>query len=216
MPAVPSPIEDEVMSIAPPRRRWTRTETAAMQTMGWFEGQRYELIEGDIVSKMGKNRPHVNITSALLEILLTIFGPKFVQQDAPIDVSPADNPTNEPEPDLIVLSVPRSVLREGNPGPGDLALVCEVSDSTFAFDAGKKARLYARAGIQEYWVIDVQRSRLLVHRQPANGKYESVTAYAPAESVTPLTAPAGVVPVAALFADSQPYQGPATGSPTVT
>ena len=53
----------------------------------------------------------------------------------------------------------------------------EVADSTLAFDLNTKAALYARAGIPEYWVLDVKGQRLMVHRDPSGGRYQSVIAY---------------------------------------
>jgi Uma2 family endonuclease len=73
--------------------------------------------------------------------------------------------------------------------PADLRLVVEVSDSTLGFDLTTKAELYARAGIAEYWVVDVAARRLIVHHEPREGLYRSVTAYNEEETVTPLASP---------------------------
>ena len=81
-----------------------------------------------------------------------------------IDVAPEDNPTNEPEPDLVVLAKPSGEYRERNPRPSDLRLVVEISDSTLGFDLTVRAELYARAGIIEYWVVYVAARRLIVLR----------------------------------------------------
>jgi Uma2 family endonuclease len=112
-----------------------------------------------------------------------------VNPDAPIDVAPEDNPTNEPEPDLVVLGKPSREFQVANPRPSDLRLVVEISDSTLGFDLTTKAELYARAGIVEYWVIDVAARRLVVHRDPCEGLYQAVTAYGEDETVTPLASP---------------------------
>jgi Uma2 family endonuclease len=77
--------------------------------------------------------------------------------------------------------------------------VIEVSDSTLAFDLGPKARLYARAGIPEYWVFDIGERRLIVHRDPRAGGYCAVTAYVEGENVTPLALPAASFSVAVAF-----------------
>ena len=109
--------------------------------------------------------------------------------EAPIDVAPEDNPTNEPEPDLIVLSKPSREIRDANPRPEDLRLVVEISDSTVSFDMTTKAALYARSGIVEYWIFDIPARRIIVHRDPREGRYQSVTAYLEQERVSPLAAP---------------------------
>ena len=117
------------------------------------------------------------------------FGLLFVNPEAPIDVAPEDNPTNEPEPDIIVLKRELSHFRSANPKPEDLHLVVEIADTSVRFDLTTKAALYARAGITEYWVLDVAGRRLLVHREPRSGHYASVVAYSEEESVAPLAAP---------------------------
>ena len=117
------------------------------------------------------------------------FGEQFINPEAPIDVAPEDNPTNEPEPDLVVLTKPSREFRDANPRPSELRLVVEISDSTLGFDLTTKAELYARAGIVEYWVVDVAARRLIVHRVPREGLYPSVIAYNEEEHVTPLASP---------------------------
>ena len=73
----------------------------------------------------------------------------------PLDVAADDNPASEPQPDAYVTQRPAAEIKDGNPGPKDVALVVEVADSIFQFDANIKARLYARAGIQDYWLVDL-------------------------------------------------------------
>ena len=75
----------------------------------------------------------------------------------------------------------------------------EVSDSTLRFDLTVKAALYARAGIIEYWVLDINGRRLIVHRDPTPTGYRSVVAYGESEKVTPLAAPDHELLVAAIF-----------------
>ncbi len=120
--------------------------------------------------------------------IIGIFGGRFVETEPSIDVAPEDNPTSEPEPDLIVLTKP-SWEFASNPTPADIRLLVEVSDTTLDFDQKKKALLYARAGIAEYWLLDVKKRSLLVHREPVGGEYQSVRTYSEQEPVM-----SGVVP----------------------
>lgn len=173
----------------PPRKRWTRDECAPLEASGIFERERLELVAGELISKMGKNRPHVNAFMLMQYWLMDTFGRHFVNAEAPIDVAPADNPINEPVPDLIVLNKEGDAIVSGNPQPQDVRLVVEISDSTLNFDRTVKARLYARAGIAEYWVLDVSGRRLFCHRDPVSGSYESVIIYEEHEVVNPLAAP---------------------------
>jgi len=160
-----------------------------MQTVGLRDRERSELVNGKLISKMGKKRPHVNALVAVQAWLVRTFGEQFVNTGAPIDVALEDNPTNEPEPDLVVLAKRSREIQDANPRPADLRLLVEISDSTLGFDLTTKAELYARAGIVEYWVVDVATRRLIVHRDPREGLYRSVTAYGEDETVTPLASP---------------------------
>jgi len=170
----------------------------ALETSGIWAQQHLELIEGELISKMGKKRPHTNVLIVIQDWLVRTFGPQFVNPETPIDVAPEDNPTNEPEPDLIILTKPSREFK-GNPQPADLRLVVEISDSTLGFDLTTKARLYARARIVEYWVVDIPGRRIIAHRDPLEGHYRSVVAYSEQESVKPLASPNGEFPVGSAF-----------------
>jgi Uma2 family endonuclease len=151
--------------------------------------QRLELVEGELINKMGKNRPHTNALISVLAWLVQVFGFAFVNPETTVDVAPEDNPTSEPQPDLFVLTRPSWEFRDSNPKPQDLRLVVEISDTTLSFDLTTKAGLYARAGIPEYWVLDVAARKLIVHRDPRDGLYSSIVAFGEHESVSPLAAP---------------------------
>jgi Uma2 family endonuclease len=189
----------------PPRKRWSRAEYQKAEAAGVFDQQNLELIEGEIIDKkMSKNRPHVNAAALLIAWLLQVFGTRRVNFEAPIDVAPEDNPTNQPEPDMIVLRqeyVDSGAYRASTPQPRDLALVVEIADTSLAFDLTTKAALYARAGIAEYWVLDILGRRLLVHRQPEGGQYAAVTSYSQDESVAPAAAPHSSLAISSLFPD---------------
>jgi Uma2 family endonuclease len=185
----------------PPRKRWTRAECAAFEATGLWDQQHLELIEGELIDKMGKNRPHGNTLMLVLAWMMRVFGERYVNVEMPIDVSPEDNPTSEPEPDIIVLARPTFEITEANPQPTEIRLVIEISDSTVGFDLTTKAGLYARAGITEYWVFDIPARRLIVHRDPRNGLYTMVAAYRPEEAVAPLAAPGHEFRVSAAFGE---------------
>jgi Uma2 family endonuclease len=87
------------------------------------------------------------------------------------------------------LDPPRKHFTRKRPQPDDLHLAIEVAESTLGFDLRTKAALYARAGIVEYWVLDIAGRRMIVHRDPQLGRYASVVAYGTDESVAPLAAP---------------------------
>jgi Uma2 family endonuclease len=199
MPVALTIAPDPPAPLIPPRKRWTRTECAALESSGVCDQQNVELIDGELISKMGKNRPHVNALLTMMLWLMDTFGRDRVNPEVPIDVAPEDNPTNEPQPDLIVLRRASSSFQSGPPQPGDLELVVEIADTTLQFDLTVKAGLYARAGIVEYWVLDVTGRRLIVHREPAPGGYRSVVAYSDSEKVTPHTSPQSELLVGDIF-----------------
>src|SRR5580704_15679072 len=103
MPSALVEVPVETVPAGPSRKRWTRVECASLEASGLLDQQHLELVGGDLIDKMGKNRPHVNGLSLMYACLLEVFGKRFVNPEAPINVSPEDNPTNEPEPDIIVL-----------------------------------------------------------------------------------------------------------------
>ena len=130
MPTLLPEAPEHPLPLTPPRKRWTREECAALEPSGLFERERLELIEGDLISKMGKNRPHVNAVRMMLIWLQSIFGNEYVDVEAPIDVHPDDNPSSEPEPDLIVLKQVCASFMSANPQPGDIRLLVEISDTS--------------------------------------------------------------------------------------
>ncbi len=184
------PAEPVAPAVSLPRRkRWTRRECEIAEKAGVFEGQRYELIEGELIDKMGALPPHSWLLTLLADWLMGTFGASRVRNQMPIDVRPEDNPTSWPQPDLCLVAEASKEYRHRDPIPAEIRLLIEVADSSFSFDMSVKADLYARAGIAEYWVADVSRNRIIVHRVPAGGHYQSVAAYEAQEEIAPLAAP---------------------------
>ena len=171
-----------------------------MEASGVWDRLKLELVDGDLITKMGKNRPHAITHGIVTRWLMRVFGAEYIESESPIDVAVEDVPTSEPVPDLIVLAKPSPEFPK-NPVPADIRLVVEISDSSVGFDLTRKAELYARAGIVEYWVFDVQVRRIVVHRDPANGLYHSVIAYGTRESVSSLAAPDHQLRVAEAFGE---------------
>jgi hypothetical protein len=89
------------------RKPWTRAACSTLEASGVWDQQRLELVHGELISKLGKKRPHVNALVAVQAWLVRTFGIQFVNPAAPIDVAPEDNPMSEPEPDLWCSPGPR-------------------------------------------------------------------------------------------------------------
>jgi Uma2 family endonuclease len=192
----PAPVAQE-----PPRKRWTRAECERLEALGIFEHQHVELIEGELIDKMGKNRPHVGVAALLTAWLIQIFGGLRVNTESPVDVALEDYPSSRPEPNLIVVKSEYAGSRfwSATPQPQDLDLIIEIADTSLAFDLTVKASLYARAGINDYWVLDVPGRRLIVHRDLHHSEYRSVISYSEQESVAPLAVPDSSFPVQSVF-----------------
>jgi hypothetical protein len=165
--------------------KWTRADCQKFEAAGVLT-YRYELVNGAI-NRMGQGIPHRNSVIRLLFWLAELFGQDYLQTQAAIDVSPVDNPTNEPEPDVALLSVPLSSLTQ-NPSPEQVRLVVEVSDTTLRYDLTTKAVLYARAEIIEYWVLSLNERKLYIHRNPVQGQYQAIHEYDETETVALLAA----------------------------
>lgn len=144
--------------LEPPwRKRFTRREFDGFLNSGTFEGQRFELIDGDLIDKMGQNPPHAWAVRTLLRCLIRLFGVDRVQCQAPIEVAADDRELNYPEPDLGVFKPAHHECATRHPSGSEMTLLVEVADSSARLDRTLKAGLYARAGVPEYWVVDLNR-----------------------------------------------------------
>ena len=170
------------------RRRLTREDCKALEVAGLLEWDRFELIDGGLIPKVPKSPLHSFALNLLLEWLRGVFGSRYIQHEVSINLGPSLDYTNQPEPDAIVLRSPVRQFRTAYPGTEDILLAAEISVTTRDYDLGAKAALYARAGIPEYWVLDLTANRIVVHRNPSGERYNSILAYAADEAVSPLAA----------------------------
>lgn len=171
------------------RKLWTREEVACLAEAGVFAGQRYELIEGELINKMGQNPPHAYVIRWLTDLLVKTFGGRRVQIQLPIYLPGPEGYRTEPEPDVVLLHREDPGFFSRHPAPSDIALLIEVADTSLAMDRNVKYRIYARAGISEYWILDIQNRRSFVCRQPEQDEYRSVRIVTANEELTALAAP---------------------------
>jgi Uma2 family endonuclease len=179
--------------LCPPSvRPMTREEFERAGRLGLFgPEERLELIGGEVVRKMSpQDTPHASAISFTLEALQAVFrSGAYIRVQLPL----ALGPHNEPEPDLaVVKGSPRDYETEH---PTTALLLVEIADSTLRLDRGRKAALYARAGIAEYWIVNLVDRVLEVHREPAamadqplGHHYRSITRHPESASVSPLAA----------------------------
>ena len=200
MPTLTSP-PSVALADSPPPWRWTREACVRLKELELLP-ERYELIEGIIYEKM-KNRRHVLGLRRVRNWLFTVFGEAVVQEQDPIEIATDDQSINDPEPDIAVLRQSVESYRDQAPRAADVLLLVEISDATLSLDRNHKARLYARAGVADYWALDVRGRRLFVHRAPTLEGYSSVLEYAAEESIAPLAAPDAVIGVQELLPPSE-------------
>ncbi len=110
------------------------------------------------------------------------------------------NESSAPEPDVLVLKPRADDYGTANPRAEDVLLLIEVSDSSLAFDRGRKLDLYARHGITEYWVVDVSGRRISIYREPAEGRYAQKSDASVTDTASPQTFPDIGIAVGRLFA----------------
>jgi len=161
--------------------------------------QKTELIAGEIFKKMGQNLPYIITLFALAQWLRQTFGDDFVNTQTSLLLKNARQGDSVPEPDAVVFAKRVLRFRKQLPTASEVLLVVEISDNTLAFDLVNKAPAYSKTGIVEYWIVDVNGERIIVHRDPTENDYSSVIAYNGDEEVSPLAKPEAKIAVSALF-----------------
>lgn len=122
-----------------------------------------ELLEGWLVAKMPKNPPHRAVTRLIRQVLERLVPAEwYVDSQEPITTG-----DSEPEPDVVVVRGETRHYLDRHPGPNDVGLVIEVADTTLQRDRGFKKRLYARAGIPVYWIVNLSDNQCEVYTEPS-------------------------------------------------
>ncbi len=170
-----------------------------MGEAGIFAGAgRVELIEGVIASLSPVGPRHFAVVLRVSRLLAKAVGEQATLSiQGPVRMAPR----SEPEPDVAVLKPRADDYEHGLPGPRDVLLLVEVSDATLARDRDVKVPLYARHGIVEYWLLDLNAREALVHRQPQpdEGRF-LVVERKKADAVLELAAlPGARIPLAGVF-----------------
>lgn len=106
-----------------------------------------------------------------------------------IQNSVAISSVSEPQPDIVLAQPRADGYFNSIPEPREVILIVEVAESSIDFDLGEKRDLYAGAAIPEYWVIDINQSACIVHRNPANGVYQDVVVRTRTDSIRPAAFP---------------------------
>jgi Uma2 family endonuclease len=179
-----------------PTRKFTADEWERLVELGIFgEDERLELIDGDIVEMAPIGNDHAVCVANLNELLvLGVRKRALVWGNGPTRVAI----DSVPEPDLALLR--RRSYKAGSPRPDDILLIVEVADSSLRYDRTTKLRLYARAGIAEYWIVDVAGGAIEGYRSPEGETYRERRWAGRGESLAPAAFPDIVVSVDDVFA----------------
>jgi Uma2 family endonuclease len=180
--------------------RWTAEEFWRMNDLGTFNGRRVELIGGEIVEMAPQFNFHALGIKFVQDALDAAFGANYwVRVQMTLDLSPHASLV---DPDVAVIAgAPRTHLTRNNPTTA--LLVVEVSETTLAYDRGRKMSLYAASGIADYWILNIPDRQLEVYRnpvadasQPFGFRYAQVTVLHDGDFASPLALPAAQIPVA--------------------
>lgn len=177
----------------PARRLFTADEYQRMGVAGVFRpDERLELLEGVIVCMSPIGARHQRWVDWLARWFhLRVGDVAIVRTQGSFRM----NDGSEPQPDLLLLRYRDDFYGAAPPGPKDVLLLIEVSDTTLRFDHDTKLPLYAAAGIVEVWIADVERERVLVYRAPQDGKYTQQTIVRRGGTLTPAAFPDLILPL---------------------
>ncbi|MFZ1640305.1 MAG: Uma2 family endonuclease [Candidatus Contendobacter sp.] len=182
-----------------PRHRWTLAEYHRMGEVGLLdEDSRVELIEGELIEMAPIGSPHGGEVKYFNNKFVSLlYGKVIVSVQDPIVL----DDYSEPEPDIALLRWRDDFYRKENPHAEDILLIIEVSDSTFHKDRDVKIPLYARSGIPEVWLLDIQQRQLEIYRDPAHGQYQQQDCLRTGQ-IAPILCPDAVIDLAEVFPKS--------------
>jgi Uma2 family endonuclease len=182
-------------------RRWKRVEYDRLVDLGVFEHEPLELIGGHLVVAEPKGAYHSSAVATVDYALRAVLPAGWIVR---IQDAVALDDESEPEPDLVVVPGRPGDYRHAHPARP--ALVIEVADSSLAFDRHRKGSLYARAKLQEYWIVNLVDRVLEVYRDPGpdpaaayGWRYRSAVTLRPPEVAVPLAFASSRIAVADLL-----------------
>ena len=183
-------------------RRWTREEYDRLVEAGLFRGEPVELIGGQLMVAEPQGTYHASGTGAAGDALRSALPSGWLVR---VQMPVALDDESAPEPDLAL--VPGTWADYRTSHPARPALVVEVAESSLAFDRREKGSLYARAGVPDYWIVNLVDRVLEVYRDPVadpvapyGWRYRTVERLSPPAVASPLALPSVRIPVSALLA----------------
>lgn len=179
------------MSVVLVRKRFTADDYQRMGQAGILRKKDHvELIDGEIVTMTPIGPRHCANVDRAVRAFVTKAGDSAivrVQGSVRLDLY------TEPQPDLVLLRPRTDFYASHHPGPADILLIVEVADSSIEYDREVKARVYARSGVHEYWLVDLNGQELDCYLAPENGTYQNVQRYTRGQLLAPQLLPGCVI-----------------------
>ncbi|HEY0384135.1 MAG TPA: Uma2 family endonuclease [Candidatus Elarobacter sp.] len=149
-------------------------------------GERVELLDGQLIEMPPGGPPHAYSVRRVTTYFYTRFaGRASVSVQAPMTL----DEWSEPEPDVMLSALPEERYAVAHPAPADVLLVVEIAASSLRYDAGKKLRAYARCGVREYWIVDLEHEHVDVYREPRGDRYRKHHRAGRGKPIAPLAFP---------------------------
>ena len=181
--------------------RWTKDEYHYLAELGFFEGKRTEFLGGEIIEMPTMNSPHATGLTLADDNLRKIFSENFVvRNQMPMNFGAEF----EVVPDIVIIKGKARDFINAHPQTADL--IVEISDTTLNYDRNRKASLFAKNGIEDYWILNLKNGRLEIYRRPITDKnafhgfgYAEMLIFTEKDTVSPLAAPKAKIKVADLL-----------------
>ena len=148
---------------------WSVDDYHRMIESGILNNRSVELLEGEIIAVSPKEPLHRFTNDSIAEYLRELLkGVAKVFEAHPITLS-----NSEPEPDIAIVRLPNTNYLTRHPYPKDIYWLIEISNTTLEDDLNRKKKIYAKEGINEYWVIDLKNTNLIIFREPSGNDYQN-------------------------------------------
>jgi Uma2 family endonuclease len=158
-----------------------------------YEREPVELLDGQLIAMPSEGPLHAAVVSDLNALLLRTFdGRATIRPGNPVEL----DRLSEPAPDLALVRTRDERYRDRHPNPNDVLLLVEVSLSSLWYDRGRKLSAYARAGIREYWMIDLVHRQVVVFTEPRDDGYAKQRVVEREGSIAPAAFPNDPISVA--------------------
>lgn len=179
------------------RHRLTVADYHRMAEAGILgEDDRVEFIEGEIIDMAPIGSEHASCVARLNRLFGTCVGERaIVAVQNPVRL----DELNEPQPDIALLRYRDDFYRSAHPSSKDVLLIVEVADTSLRYDREIKLPLYAKHGIPEVWIVDLENHRLEIYRQPAADTYRERICPSATDTVAPAGLPECTVALSGLF-----------------